>query len=140
MQGVINPLNSQYQSLRFDMPLSHSQYQSLRFDMPPNVFAESLRFHAHTFCRHINVYTSSISKVHFRNFFCINISIARYYQYMPPMPPPAGIGGTSSLILATADSVVRKVDATDVAFCNAERVTLAGSRIPALTISTYSSL
>ncbi len=38
--------------------------------------------------------------------------------YMPmPMPaPPAGIGGTGSLTVATAASVVRKLDATDVAF------------------------
>lgn len=33
--------------------------------------------------------------------------------------PPAGIAGASSLILATTDSVVRSVEATLVAFCNA---------------------
>ena len=37
--------------------------------------------------------------------------------------PPAGIAGASSLILATTDSVVRSVEATLVAFCNALLVT-----------------
>lgn len=38
--------------------------------------------------------------------------------YIIPMPgaPPAGIAGVSSLILATTDSVVNRVDATLVAF------------------------
>ena len=35
---------------------------------------------------------------------------------IPPMPPPAGIGGTSSLMFATTDSVVRSVEATEHAF------------------------
>ena len=35
---------------------------------------------------------------------------------IPPMPPPGGIIGVSSLILATTDSVVKRVDATLVAF------------------------
>ena len=48
--------------------------------------------------------------------------------------------GASSLIVATADSVVRSVEATDVAFCNALLVTFTGSRIPLSTISTYSSV
>ena len=43
-------------------------------------------------------------------------------------------------MFATADSVVRSVDATDVAFCNALLVTFTGSRIPLATISTYSSV
>ena len=62
--------------------------------------------------------------------------------YIIPMPPapPAGIAGVSSLIVDTTDSVVNSVDATLVAFCNALRVTFAGSRIPSFTISTYSSL
>ncbi len=60
---------------------------------------------------------------------------------MPPMPAPAaGPAGASSLMLATADSVVSRVDATLVAFCRALLVTFAGSRMPASTISTYSSL
>ena len=54
--------------------------------------------------------------------------------------PPAGIAGASSLILATTDSVVRSVEATLVAFCNALLVTFTGSRIPLSTISTYSSV
>ena len=45
----------------------------------------------------------------------------------------------ASLMLATTDSVVSRVLATLVAFCSALLVTLAGSRIPALTMSTYSS-
>ena len=43
-------------------------------------------------------------------------------------------------MLATTDSVVSNVEATDVAFCNAVLVTLTGSRIPAATMSTYSSV
>lgn len=36
---------------------------------------------------------------------------------IPPMPPaPPGIAGVSSLMLATTDSVVSRVDATLVAF------------------------
>ena len=42
-------------------------------------------------------------------------------------------------IFDTTDSVVRRVDATLVAFCNALLVTFAGSRMPAFTISVYSS-
>ena len=57
-----------------------------------------------------------------------------------PMPGlPAGIAGVSSLIFATTDSVVSKVAATEVAFCSALLVTLTGSKMPAFTISTYSS-
>ena len=56
---------------------------------------------------------------------------------MPPAPP-AGIAGTSSLIVATTDSVVSSVDATLVAFCNALLVTFAGSKIPASIMLTYS--
>lgn len=44
------------------------------------------------------------------------------------------------MILATQDSVVRNVAATLVAFCSALLVTFAGSRMPAFTMSTYSSL
>ena len=61
--------------------------------------------------------------------------------YIIPMPGfPAGTAGASSLISATTDSVVRSVEATLVAFCNALLVTLTGSRIPFSTISTYSSV
>ena len=63
------------------------------------------------------------------------------YAYIIPPIPPAGIAGAgvSSLISATADSVVRNVDATEVAFCRALLVTFTGSRMPADTISTYLS-
>ena len=44
------------------------------------------------------------------------------------------------MMFATTDSVVSSVDATLVAFCRALLVTFAGSRIPAFTMSTYSSL
>ena len=53
---------------------------------------------------------------------------------------PAGMAGTGSLMLATAASVVRKLEATLVAFWSAHLVTLAGSRIPASIMLTYSSL
>lgn len=58
--------------------------------------------------------------------------------YIIPMPPPpiGGIAGVSSLMSATTDSVVSRVDATEVAFCNAERVTFTGSIIPASIILT----
>ena len=39
-----------------------------------------------------------------------------FYYIIPPIPPPAGIAGASSLIFATTDSVVSRVDATLVAF------------------------
>ena len=72
--------------------------------------------------------------------FCILYMINALIYIIPiPPAPPAGIAGTSSLIVATTDSVVKSVDATLVAFCKALLVTLAGSRIPLLTISTYSS-
>ena len=61
-------------------------------------------------------------------------------NYIIPIPGlPAGIAGSSFLIEATQLSVVSKVEATLVAFCNALLVTFAGSRIPEATISTYSS-
>jgi len=56
---------------------------------------------------------------------------------MPPpgMPPPAPAGSGFS---ATMHSVVRMFLAIDAAFCRAERVTMAGSMMPALTMSSYS--
>ena len=51
-----------------------------------------------------------------------------------------GIAGCGSFFVATTDSVVRSVDATLVAFWSADLVTFTGSRIPALTISQYSSV
>ena len=61
-----------------------------------------------------------------------------YLNYIIPIPGlPAGIAGSSFLIVATTDSVVSNVEATLVAFCNALLVTFAGSRIPAVTILQY---
>ena len=55
-----------------------------------------------------------------------------FTAYIMPIPgaPPAGIAGAGSLMSATTDSVVNKVEATLVAFCNALLVTFTGSRIP----------
>ena len=55
----------------------------------------------------------------------------------PPPPPPCGAGFFSGLSAMTT-SVVRNRAAIDAAFCSAERVTLAGSMMPALIRSTYS--
>ena len=41
---------------------------------------------------------------------------------------------------ATSDSVVNTIEATEAAFCSAERVTLVGSTMPASVMTTYSSL
>ena len=54
-------------------------------------------------------------------------------------PPPPGMLFSLDLIFATTASVVSNVDATLVAFCRALLATLAGSRMPASTISTYCS-
>ena len=51
--------------------------------------------------------------------------------------PPAGIAGAFSGFSVTSASVVRMMPATDAAFSSAERVTLAGSMMPASTRSTY---
>lgn len=74
------------------------------------------------------------SGIHYE-FVCCRIA-----DYIMPGAPPAGMGGMGSLILQTAASVVRKLEATLVAFCRALLVTLAGSRMPASIMSTYSSL
>ena len=54
------------------------------------------------------------------------------------MPPPGGIigAGFSSGSSATTHSVVRMFLAIEAAFCSAERVTRAGSMIPAFTRSS----
>ena len=49
-------------------------------------------------------------------FQSMPISFIIKFYYIIPIPPPAGIAGASSLIVATADSVVRSVDATEFAF------------------------
>ena len=50
--------------------------------------------------------------------------------------PGAGAGGSFSGLSATRVSVVRTMAAMEAAFCRAERVTLAGSTIPAWIMST----
>ena len=58
---------------------------------------------------------------------------------MPPMPPPPGAAaGAFSGLSAMTASVVRNSAAIEAAFCSADRVTLAGSMMPALIMSTYS--
>ena len=56
----------------------------------------------------------------------------------PPMSPPGAAGAAFSGLSATTASVVRKRPAMLAAFCSAERVTLAGSMMPAAMRSTYS--
>ncbi len=69
-------------------------------------------------------------------FPCI-LYLGRDY-IMPPMPAPGApaIASFSSLLSATRDSVVSTMEATEEAFCRAERVTLVGSTIPAGIMST----
>lgn len=56
---------------------------------------------------------------------------------MPPMPgSPAGAGGSGSGMSVTKASVVRIMEAIEQAFSIALRVTLAGSIMPALSMST----
>jgi hypothetical protein len=58
---------------------------------------------------------------------------------MPPpsgIPPPAGAFSFSGLSATTA-SVVRNRAAIDAAFCSADRVSLAGSMMPAFIRSSY---
>ncbi len=63
----------------------------------------------------INEFTQKICRPFY--LLCAAAYLSNAISYiMPPIPPPAGIAGVSSLIFATADSVVRKVDATLVAF------------------------
>ena len=58
---------------------------------------------------------------------------------IPPMPPMSGIPPAfSSGLSAITASVVKNIAATDAAFCSAERVTLAGSTIPASNMFTHS--
>ena len=48
------------------------------------------------------------------------------------------MAGAFSGLSATTASVVRNSAAMEAAFCSAERVTLAGSMMPAAIMSTYS--
>ena len=57
---------------------------------------------------------------------------------MPPMSGIAGAALPSSGASVIMHSVVRSRPATEPAFCNAVRVTMAGSTIPAARRSTYS--
>ena len=59
---------------------------------------------------------------------------------MPPIPPsPPGMAGAAfSGLSAMTASVVRNRAAIEAAFCSADRVTLTGSLMPALSMSTYS--
>src|SRR5207302_2633230 len=56
----------------------------------------------------------------------------------------SGIGGAGAPFFSgmsvTSASVVSRSPAMDAAFCTADRVTLVGSMMPALTISVYSPL
>src|ERR1700722_13259180 len=55
-------------------------------------------------------------------------------------PPPPGMAGAFSFsgFSAITASVVRNRPAIEAAFCSADRVTFAGSMMPALNMSTYS--
>lgn len=65
---------------------------------------------------------------------------ARSRYIMPPIPAGiAGAAGFSSGISTTAASVVNSIEPTDAALTSAERVTFAGSTIPAVNMSTYLS-
>ena len=56
---------------------------------------------------------------------------------MPPIAAaPPSLDGMSEI----KHSVVRSIAAIEAAFCRAERVTLAGSTIPAAIISSYTSV
>src|SRR5207248_7202597 len=66
-------------------------------------------------------------------------SLLRRFYIIPPMsgmPPPTPAGCFSGAS-ATIASVVRMFFAIDAAFCSAERTTIVGSVIPALTRSSY---
>jgi len=57
------------------------------------------------------------------------------HQYIPPPGDPAD-SFSFSFFSATRHSVVSSIDPIEAAFCRAERVTLAGSTIPAATRSS----
>src|SRR5438445_10422705 len=82
------------------------------------------------------------SDVNLRDYYaCLCVLQRLAAQYIPPMPPPPGIGGifSFSFFSTTTHSVVRSSPAMDAAFCSAVRVTLVGSMTPAATRSSYSS-
>gem|GEM_PF-4266977 len=67
-------------------------------------------------------------------------SVTECYYIMPPIPPmpgaPPGIGASGSGLSVTRVSVVSTIAAMDAAFWSAERVTFAGSTMPAPIMST----
>ena len=76
-----------------------------------------------------------------RAALCIRFDRTLIIPPIPPMPPPAGIAGAGSFgSSATIASVVMRRPATEAASCSAVRTTLAGSMMPASTMSTYSSV
>src|SRR5262249_193550 len=71
-------------------------------------------------------------------FGCV-LQVGLDQKSMPPMSgAPPGAAAAFSGLSATTASVVRKSAAIEAAFCSAERVTLTGTLIPALTMATYS--
>ena len=66
------------------------------------------------------------------------ISVQQSFYIIPGMPPMLGWSLFFSGIDATTASVVKNIAATLAACCNAERVTLVGSTIPASNILTHS--
>src|SRR3989454_12231605 len=100
-----------------------------------------LQMHGHIACVHIRLL--GYSDVNLRNYYaCLCVLQRLAAQYIPPMPPPPGIGGifSFSFFSTTTHSVVRSSPAMDAAFCSAVRVTLVGSMTPAATRSSYSSV
>ena len=69
-----------------------------------------------------------------RHLVILSLSCSRCYWIAPCTLLP----GSSSSILVTRTSVVSIRPAMLAAFCKAERVTLVGSTMPALNMSTYS--
>ena len=55
---------------------------------------------------------------------------------IPPMSPPPGMGFSGSGMSVTRAEVVRIIAAIELAFSTALRVTLAGSMMPASSMST----
>ena len=55
---------------------------------------------------------------------------------IPPMSPPPGMGFSGSGMSVTSAEVVRIIAAIELAFSTALRVTLAGSMMPASSMST----
>lgn len=120
----------------FFLPLQYIKFPSARYSLHSHRFASHApRLRLGIRCTHINTQKEPYAhKWSLAPFSYLHESLC---VYIIPMPPPiGGAAGVSSLISATTDSVVNNVDATEVAFCNAERVTFTGSMIPASTMFT----